>query len=83
MAVKVISRVSDKFEEFRCDCGACGATLVVSEFSDLKIARFGRARDEDGELMVYVTCPDCKSNVLSPEPQQRLYTHRLKVLKYK
>ncbi len=81
MAIKVIGRSSDKFEKFECVCKECEATLEVSEFTDLKIGEFGGVKGEQGDLKVYVTCPDCKNDVLCPSGQQKLYLNVLRNLK--
>ncbi len=77
MAIKVVKHGLDNFVPFECTCGACGAILEITELDDMKTATFGGARDESGDMKLYVICPDCEGNVICPEKVQGMYLRKV------
>jgi hypothetical protein len=80
MTVIVKKHGLDDFEPFDCTCKVCGCLVEVTEAEDLKIASYNGVDDGPGEAMIYVDCPDCYSDILCPDEQQKLYTKKVLVM---
>lgn len=70
----------EDFEPFECPCIFCKNILFVTEARDLNLTDYSSSFDDNfHDVMIYVICPECRSAVICPDDQQRLYLTRLLV----